>query len=49
MVRWRTIAFCEGRFLVKTLTEQQDFGEAYRLRHKVFVDRLQRAPASPLE
>ncbi len=49
MVRWRTIAFYEGRFLVKTLTEQQDLVEAYRLRHKVFVDRLQWVPASPLE
>ncbi len=49
MEGWRKIAFYEGRFLVKTLTERQDLVEAYRLRHKVFVDRLQWVPASPIE
>lgn len=49
MQRWRKIAFYEGRFLIKTLTEQQDLVEAYRLRHKVFADRLQWVPASPIE
>lgn len=49
MEGWRKIAFYEGRFLVKTLTEQHDLVEAYRLRHKVFVDRLQWVPASPIK
>ncbi len=49
MESWRKIAFYEGRFLIKTLTEQQDLVEAYRLRHKVFVDRLQWVAASPIE
>ena len=37
----RDIEFYEGEFLVKTLKEEPDLQQAYRLRHRVFAETLQ--------
>lgn len=37
----RAIAFHEGDFLVRTLEGKADMTQAYRLRHRVFAERLQ--------
>jgi N-acyl-L-homoserine lactone synthetase len=36
----RSIAFCEGEFLVKALESEEEFRQAYRLRHRVFAEKL---------
>jgi acyl homoserine lactone synthase len=36
----REIAFYEGEFLIKTVTEEADLKQAYRLRHRVFAETL---------
>jgi len=38
------IAFYEGEFLVKTLETKEDLTQAYRLRHRVFAERLKWVP-----
>ncbi|UVT15444.1 MAG: GNAT family N-acetyltransferase [Nitrospira sp.] len=38
------IAFCEGEFLVKTLETKEDLTQGYRLRHRVFAERLKWVP-----
>ncbi len=42
----RAIEFNEGEFLVKTLKEDADLQQAYRLRHRVFAERLGWVPAT---
>ena len=37
----RGVGFYEGEFLVKTLKDESDLQQAYRLRHRVFAERLQ--------
>lgn len=34
------VEFCEGNFLVKTIETQEEMAQAYRLRHRVFAERL---------
>ncbi len=41
------VEFCEGELLVKTLCSDEELREAYRLRHKVFAERLRWVPPSP--
>lgn len=36
----RAVAFYEGEFLVKSLETREDLTRAYRLRHRVFAERL---------
>lgn len=43
----RGVEFTEGELLVKTLCSDEELKEAYRLRHKVFAERLQWVPPSP--
>ncbi|MDF0650596.1 MAG: hypothetical protein CV081_00070 [Nitrospira sp. LK265] len=40
----RGIAFYEGEFLVKTLETKEEMTQAYRLRHRVFAERLKWVP-----
>lgn len=40
----REIKFYEGEFLVKTLKEEAELQQAYRLRHRVFAETLQWVP-----
>ena len=40
MVTLQDIGFQEGKLLVKTLCEQDELEEAYRLRHRVFPQNL---------
>jgi len=40
----REIKFYEGEFLVKTLKEEADLQQAYRLRHRLFAERLKWVP-----
>lgn len=40
----RPIAFCEGEFLVKALESEEEFRQAYRLRHRVFAEKLRWVP-----
>jgi N-acyl-L-homoserine lactone synthetase len=40
----KEIAFYEGEFLVKTLKDEPDLQQAYRLRHRVFAETLQWVP-----
>lgn len=40
----KDIKFYEGEFLVKTLKEEADLQQAYRLRHRVFAETLQWVP-----
>jgi acyl homoserine lactone synthase len=40
----KAIAFYEGEFLVKTLKDESDLQQAYRLRHRVFAETLQWVP-----
>ncbi|MDK2742768.1 MAG: GNAT family N-acetyltransferase [Nitrospira sp. BO4] len=40
----KEIAFYEGEFLVKTLETKEDLTQAYRLRHRVFAERLKWVP-----
>lgn len=40
----KDIAFYEGEFLVKTLETREDLTRAYRLRHRVFAERLKWVP-----
>lgn len=40
----RGIAFYEGEFLVKTLETKEELTQAYRLRHRVFAERLRWVP-----
>lgn len=42
----RAIEFSEGGLLVKTLTRDEELRESYRLRHKVFAERLKWVPES---
>ncbi len=44
MQETRRIAFCEGEFLVKTLEGEEELRQAYRLRHRVFAERLKWVP-----
>lgn len=41
------IAFCEERFLVKTLADPGELDAALRLRHRVFREELKWVPTSP--
>lgn len=43
-VEKREIKFYEGEFLVKTLKEEAELQQAYRLRHRVFAETLQWVP-----
>lgn len=40
----KEIGFYEGEFLVKTLKEEAELTQAYRLRHRVFAERLKWVP-----
>ena len=40
----RQIAFCEGEFVIKTLESDEELRQAYRLRHRVFAEKLQWVP-----
>lgn len=40
----REVAFCEGEFLVKTLETKEELTQAYRLRHRIFAERLKWVP-----
>lgn len=40
----KEIAFYEGEFLVKTLKDESDLQQAYRLRHRVFAETLRWVP-----
>ncbi len=40
----RGVAFHEGEFLVKTLETKEDLTQAYRLRHRIFAERLKWVP-----
>lgn len=40
----RKVAFYEGEFLVKTLDTKEELSQAYRLRHRVFAEKLQWVP-----
>lgn len=40
----RGVAFCEGEFLVKTLETKEEMTQVYRLRHRVFAERLKWVP-----
>jgi acyl homoserine lactone synthase len=40
----RDIAFYEGDFLIKTLETKEELTQAYRLRHRVFAEKLQWVP-----
>lgn len=40
----RGVAFYEGEFLVKTLETKEDLTQAYRLRHRIFAERLKWVP-----
>jgi len=40
------IAFHEGEFLVKTLKDESDLQQAYRLRHRVFAETLRWVPST---
>ncbi|MFY4729748.1 acyl-homoserine-lactone synthase [Nitrospira sp. BLG_2] len=40
----RGIRFYEGEFLVKTLETKEDLTQAYRLRHRIFAERLKWVP-----
>lgn len=42
----KEMAFYEGEFLVKTLTEESDLQQAYRLRHRVFAETLRWVPST---
>lgn len=42
----KAIAFREGEFLVKTLTDDADLQQAYRLRHRVFAETLGWVPSA---
>ena len=47
MVTGKRIEFYEGNFLVKTLSTEGEREQAYRLRHKVFAERLKWVKESP--
>ena len=40
----RGVTFCEGEFFVKSLETKEDLTQAYRLRHRVFAERLKWVP-----
>lgn len=40
----RGVSFYEGEFLVKTLETKEDLTQAYRLRHRIFAERLKWVP-----
>ena len=40
----RQIAFCEGEFVIKTLESDEELRQAYRLRHRIFAEKLQWVP-----
>lgn len=43
-IELRGVEFVEGEFLVKTLETQEELTQAYRLRHRVFAEKLQWVP-----
>jgi len=49
MATGKCLAFYEGNFLVKTLSTDDEREQAYRLRHKVFAERLKWVKESPDE
>jgi acyl homoserine lactone synthase len=42
----RGVAFYEGELLVKTLNTKEELSQAYRLRHRVFAEKLQWVPST---
>ena len=44
LVEEKEQSFYEGELLVKTLTDEEELRQAYRLRHRVFAERLKWVP-----
>lgn len=42
----KPIAFHEGEYFIKTLTDESDLRQAYRLRHRVFAETLRWVPST---